>query len=81
MAWLTRKHVHVNRTATAWLIRRFLDRDAEILFVEPEEVAPIERSTGAIGISPRDLLRESGQIMCSPYTDPSVGLTAGRPEG
>jgi hypothetical protein len=47
--WVTRKHIHVNRTATAWLIQRFLDRDAEILFVEPEEVAPIQRSAGASG--------------------------------
>ena len=49
MKWVTRKHIHVNRTATAWLIRRFVDRDAEILFVEPEEVAPMQRSAGATG--------------------------------
>jgi hypothetical protein len=47
--WLTRKRIHVNRTATAWLIRRFLDHEAEILFVEPEDVASIQRSAGAIG--------------------------------
>lgn len=46
---MTRKHIHVNRTASAWLIRRFLDPDAEILFVEPDEVAPIQRTAGAIG--------------------------------
>lgn len=49
MKWLTRKRIHVNRTATAWLIRRFLDREAEILFVEPDEVAAIQRTTGATG--------------------------------
>jgi hypothetical protein len=49
MKWLTRKHIHVNRTATAWLIRRFLERDAEILFVEAAEVAEAQRSAGAIG--------------------------------
>jgi hypothetical protein len=47
--WVTRKRIHVNRTATAWLIRRFLDRDAELLFVEPEEVARIQRTDAAIG--------------------------------
>lgn len=36
MKWVTRKRIHVNRTATGWLIRRFLDPKAEILFVEPE---------------------------------------------
>jgi hypothetical protein len=49
MKWVTRKRIHVNRTATGWLIRRFLDPHAEILFVEPGEVADVERQTGAIG--------------------------------
>ena len=49
MKWVTRKHVHVNRTATAWLIRRFLDPGAEIRFVEPEEVAAIQRRDGSLG--------------------------------
>ena len=49
MKWVTRKRIHVNRTATGWLIRRFLDPFAEILFVEPDEVASIQESQGAIG--------------------------------
>ena len=49
MKWITRKHIHVNRTATGWLIRRFLDPGAEIVFVEPEEVAAIQETEGAIG--------------------------------
>ena len=42
MKWATRKHIHVNRTATGWLIRRFLDPGAEILFVEPGQVAAVQ---------------------------------------
>jgi hypothetical protein len=49
MKWVTRKRIHVNRTATGWLIRRFLDPSGEIVFVEPEEVAPIQERDGAIG--------------------------------
>lgn len=49
MKWVTRKHVHVNRAATAWLIRRFLDPGAEIRFVEPEEVEAVQRRDGALG--------------------------------
>jgi hypothetical protein len=49
MKWVTRKRIHVNRAATGWLIRRFLDPLAEILFVEPGEVAEVERREGAIG--------------------------------
>ena len=49
MKWVTRKRIHVNRTATGWLIRRFLDPGAEILFVEPDEVASIQADLGAVG--------------------------------
>ena len=49
MLWVTRRQIHVNRTATAWLIRRFLDPKGEILFVEPEEVANVERRQDAVG--------------------------------
>jgi len=49
MKWVTRKRIHVNRTATAWLIKRFVDPEAEVLFVEPTEVAAVERRDAAIG--------------------------------
>ena len=49
MKWVTRKRIHVNRTATGWLIRRFLDPSAEIVFVEPEDVATVQGRDGAIG--------------------------------
>ena len=49
MKWVTRSRIHVNRTATGWLIRRFLDPEAEILFVEPAEVAVVQQRDGAIG--------------------------------
>jgi hypothetical protein len=49
MKWVTRKRIHVNRTATGWLIRRLLDPKAEILFVEPEQVSAVQDREGAIG--------------------------------
>ena len=49
MKWVTRKRIHVNRTATGWLVRRFLDPQAEILFVEPEEVSALQDREGAVG--------------------------------
>jgi hypothetical protein len=49
MKWVTRRRIRVNRAATGWLIRRFLDPTAEILFVEPEEVAGVQEQQGAIG--------------------------------
>ena len=47
--WVTRKHIRVNRLATAWLIRRFVDPQAELLFVEPGEVAGVQAQEGATG--------------------------------
>lgn len=33
MKWVTRWHVHVDRIACPWLISKFIDKDAEFLFV------------------------------------------------
>ena len=49
MQWVTRRQIRVNRTATAWLIRRFIDPAATFAFVEPGDVAEVERRTGALG--------------------------------
>jgi hypothetical protein len=39
--WATRGHCHIDRAACAWLIRRFLDPEAEFVFVDdPEELPP-----------------------------------------
>jgi hypothetical protein len=34
MKWITRKDIKVDRVACPWLIRRFVDPDAQFLFVE-----------------------------------------------
>ena len=49
MQWVTRKQIRVNRVATAWLIRRFIDPHAEFLFVEPDQVAEVQSRQGAKG--------------------------------
>jgi hypothetical protein len=45
--WVTRKHAKVDRIACPWLVRRFIDPEAEFLFVPPEEVAATARREGA----------------------------------
>jgi hypothetical protein len=41
MRWATRHDVHVDRAACAWLVQRFIDPDAEFVFIEePEDVPP-----------------------------------------
>jgi hypothetical protein len=48
MKWITRSHVHVDRVACPWLISRFIDSDAEFLFVPKSKVLETARQTGAI---------------------------------
>jgi hypothetical protein len=40
MKWITRANVKVDRVACPWLIRRFIDPQAEFLFVPADRVAP-----------------------------------------
>lgn len=48
MKWVTRSHVHVDRVACPWLITRFIDSDAEFLFVPKSEIDRVAKETGAI---------------------------------
>ncbi len=48
MQWLTRSHVHVDRVACPWLITRFIDNEAEFLFVPKSQVDKVAAETGAI---------------------------------
>ena len=48
MEWVTREHPRTDRIACPWLIRRFIDPDAEIVYVPADEVLPYAERTGAI---------------------------------
>ena len=48
MKWLTRERVRMDRVASAWLIKRFIDPDAEFLFATHEEAMPRAQREGAI---------------------------------
>jgi hypothetical protein len=48
MKWITRERVKVDRVACPWLIRRFIDPQAEFLFVPADEVAQVAEREGAI---------------------------------
>jgi hypothetical protein len=39
MRWVTRPRPHIDRTACAWLIRRFIDPEAELVFAADSEAA------------------------------------------
>lgn len=48
MKWITRSHVHVDRVACPWLISRFVDSEAEFLFVPKAEIERTVKETGAV---------------------------------
>lgn len=48
MKWVTRSHVHVDRVACPWLIQRFVDSEAEFLFVPAGRIEATVKEEGAI---------------------------------
>src|SRR2546430_14952241 len=48
MKWITRERVKVDRVACPWLIRKFIDPDAEFLFGPVEEVMTVAEREGAV---------------------------------
>ena len=47
MKWVTRENANVDRIACPWLIRRFIDADAEFLYVQRDEVLNVAEREGA----------------------------------
>jgi hypothetical protein len=48
MKYITRSHVHVDRVACPWLIKRFVDSEAEFIFTANEIVKETAQKVGAI---------------------------------
>ena len=55
MKWVTRSHVHVDRVACPWLISRFIDSQAEFIFVPKSQVEQVAGETGAIPFDAPDV--------------------------
>jgi rhodanese-related sulfurtransferase len=53
--WVTRRRPKIDRIACPWLIRRFLDPQARILYVDPEEVVDVAREAGAVPFDIKDV--------------------------
>ncbi|MBP1150853.1 MULTISPECIES: chromate resistance protein ChrB domain-containing protein [Methylocaldum] len=48
MKWITRENVKVDRVACPWLIKKFIDPEAEFLFVPADQVLAVAERHGAI---------------------------------
>ena len=55
MKWITRSHVHVDRVACPWLIARFVDSEAEFLFVATDSVLDVAKREDAIPFDVKDV--------------------------
>ena len=55
MRWITREHVKVDRVACPWLIRKFIDTDAEFHFVPSEQVMSEAERLGATPYDVKDV--------------------------
>jgi hypothetical protein len=48
MKWVTRESVKVDRVACPWLVKKFLDPQAEFLFVPADRVMEVAQQQGAV---------------------------------
>ena len=48
MKWITREHVKVDRVACPWLIKKFVDKDAEFIFARSDKVMDEAKRLNAI---------------------------------
>jgi hypothetical protein len=55
MKWITRERVKVDRVACPWLIKKFVDKDAEFVFVPPDKVMVEAKRLGAIPYDVKDV--------------------------
>ncbi len=53
--WVTRRRPKIDRIACPWLVRRFLDPQARILFVDPDQVVNVARESGGVPFDIKDI--------------------------
>lgn len=84
MKWVTREHPKTDRIACPWLIRKFIDPEAEIVYVPREEVLTYAEREGATSFDAPGAKYTHRDGNCSfetlvgeyKVTDPAVQLMA-----
>ena len=84
MKWVTREHPKTDRIACPWLIRKFIDPDAEILYVPDADVLSTAEREGAISFDAPDARYTHRDGLCSfevliadyQLTDPALEIMA-----
>ena len=76
MKWITRSHIHVDRVACPWLISRFIDSEAEFIFVPKTQVLERAAIEGAIAFdTPGAELHHEGDLCTFDVIIRKFGLT------
>ena len=55
MKWITREHPRVDRVACPWLIEKFVDKNAEFVYVAADQVMTEARKQGATPYDVKDV--------------------------
>ena len=84
MKWVTREHPRTDRIACPWLIRRFIDPDAEIVYVPRDQVLEFAEREGARSFDAPGAMYTHREGKCSFETlveefkidDPAIALLA-----
>ena len=65
MKWITRERPKIDRIACPWLIQRFIDKEAEFLYVPANQVLKVATETGAIPYDVPDVELSHEGDLCS----------------
>lgn len=85
MQWVTREHPHTDRVACPWLIRKFIDPDAQIVYVPGTEVLSYAERMRAISFDAKGARythrdgKCSFEVLIEEYdlgSDPALALMA-----
>jgi len=84
MKWVTREHPRTDRIACPWLIRKFIDPEAEIVYVPRDDVLDYAEREGAISFDAPGAKYTHRDGKCSfetlveeyGITDPAIALVA-----
>ncbi len=84
MKWVTREHPKTDRIACPWLIKNFIDADAEFLYVPADEVLAVADREGAHSYDAKGARYTHRDGLCSfevlveeyEISDPAVHLLA-----
>ena len=84
MKWVTREHPRTDRIACPWLIRKFIDPDAEIVYVHRDQVLEYAEREGATSFDAPGAMYTHRDGKCSFETlveefridDPAIAILA-----